>query len=243
MDIGIGVCSYQRPELATDTCRDILNTVDSSKHHITTVCSLDDENVLGYEWVSKNFNLIYGKNKGVAANKNRILKYLEGNDFIFIAEDDIKFNKPGWVDVFIKAEELTKFQHFNYIVSNYREFIKRTVSYGDISVGDSGPYVNGVLMVMSKKCLEIVGGFDERYGRYGYEHVDYTNRCKKAGIHPSFNFHVMEVSSYIDWTHSKSCLSDKEKEICIKQNEKIFHEQNKVIYNDSYKKAQYQCWT
>jgi GT2 family glycosyltransferase len=239
MNIGIGVCSYKRPELATNTCKSILATIDRSINTITTVCSLDDSDATGYDWIAENFNLIHGKNEGISYNKNRLIKYLEGNDYIFLAEDDILFLKPGWTDLYIKACVITGYQHFNYIVSDYRAYIKRTIQYEDITLGDSGSYVNGILMMMSKKCIETVGGFDERYKKYGYEHVDYTNRCKKAKLYPEFNIHIMEATPYIDWIHSESCFSEEEKKLSIKNNAKLFHAPVESIYNGSYKEAAY----
>jgi GT2 family glycosyltransferase len=243
MNIGIGVCSYRRPELATNLCKSILDTIDKSEYNITTVCSLDDTNTAGYEWISKNFNLIYGDNKGISKNKNRIIKHLYNNDFIFIAEDDIVFFKKGWLDLYLRAIEVTGFQHFNFILPIYRDNIKRTIKYDDITIGDSGPYVNGVLMVMSKKCLDLVGGFDDRYDRYGYEHVNYTNRCTKAGLYPDFNMHVMQTSKYLDWVASTSCLSEEDKQASLRVNSKLYFSPIKEIYNDSYKKAEYRCMT
>lgn len=241
MNIGIGVCSYKRPELATNTCKSILATIDRSTHNITTVCSLDDIDATGYDWVIKNFNLIHGKNEGISYNKNRLIRYLDGNDYIFLAEDDILFLKPGWVDIYIKACVITGYQHFNYIVSDYRKYIKRTIPFKDITIGDSGPYVNGVFMVMSKECIKLVGGFDNRYIKYGYEHADYTKRCKKAKIYPEFHTHIMEASDFIEWLPSKSCLSEEEKKEGIQINSKIFNAPVINIYNDFYKKAAYTC--
>jgi GT2 family glycosyltransferase len=239
MNIGVGVCSYKRPELATNTCKSILGTIDRTKHTITTICSVDDSDISGYEWISQNFSLIHGENKGIAYNKNRLLKYLEGNDVIFLAEDDIIFSKEGWIDLYLQAIHYTGFQHFNFIVPDYQTFIKRTVSYEGITLGDSGAYVNGVLMVISKTCMERVGGFDNRYLRYGYEHADYTNRCKAAGVYPTFHIHVMEATPYIMWIPSASCIPEEEKKIYIKHNAKLFHSKLEKIYNDSYKEVTY----
>ena len=223
MNIGIGVCSYKRPELATNTCKSILDTIDRTKHTITTVCSVDDLDISGYEWISQDFNLIRGENKGIAYNKNRLLKYLEKNDVIFLAEDDIIFLKEGWIDLYLKAIEVTGYQHFNFIVSAYQKFITRTIPYEGITLGDTGPYVNGVLMVITKECLQKVGGFDIRYLKYGYEHADYSKRCKSAKIYTEFHIHVMEASPYVGWLPSISCISEEEKKQYIAYNAKLFH--------------------
>jgi GT2 family glycosyltransferase len=242
MKIGIGVCSYNRPEMATQVCKDILNTIDKNKYEIKTICSVDDENINGYEWVKDNFGLIYGQNGGISVNKNRLISYLSDCDFIFISEDDITFKKEGWIDIYLKAIEVSKYQHFNYIVSDYRKHIKQALQYKEgINLGITGGYVNGVLMVMSKKCIETVGGFDLRYMKYGYEHADYTRRCAIANIYPKFHVHVMEVTDYIDWIHTASCISEEEKKRCISYNTTIFNQKVTNIFSPyntvEYKKA------
>ena len=224
MKIGIGVCSYNRPEMATQVCKDILNTVDKSKYEVKTICSVDDVKLDGYDWIKDNFGLIYGPNGGIPVNKNRIIKYLSDCDVMFLSEDDITFVKEGWIDAYLKALRVTRFQHFNYIVSDYRKYITKALQYPEgVQLGITGHYVNGVLMVMTKKCIETVGGFDLRYKKYGYEHADYTRRCMMANMYPKFHVHVMETSEYIDWIHSESCISEEDKKKYIEYNSKLFN--------------------
>lgn len=230
MKIGIGVCSYKRPDLATKVCNDILKTVDQSKYEIQTVCSVDDTDITGYEEVAEKFGLIYAPNGGIPVNKNRLLHYLQDNDVVFISEDDICFKKPGWIDVYLKAIEETGFQHFNYIVSDYRKYITKALKYENVHLGLCGGYVNGVLMVMTKKCIESVGGFDERYKMYGYEHADYTRRCQLAGMYHTEHVHVMEATPFIDWVHCPSVINESDKQQYINYNAKIFHSALKQIH-------------
>jgi GT2 family glycosyltransferase len=231
MKIGIGLCSYNRPELATQTCKSLLNTIDRSKYEIKTICSVDDTNLTGYDWIKDNFGIIYGPNGGIPVNKNRIIKYLSDCDYIFLSEDDITYLKEGWIDMYIKAIRVTQFQHFNYIVSDYREYIQRILKYPEnINLGITGAYVNGVLMVMSKKCIDTVGGFDLRYKTYGYEHADYTRRCAMAKLYPPQHVHVMETSDFIHWGHSESSIKEEDKKKFINYNAKLFHSPINKIY-------------
>lgn len=224
LNIGIGICSYKRPELAKKISKEILDTIDMEKHNIQTVCCVDDVDISGYEEVKSNFNLIYGVNSGISVNKNRILKYLRNSDIIFLCEDDITFIKKGWIDIYVDAIQVTGIQHFNYIVSDYRKYITKVLKYNDnISLGITGPYVNGVLMVMTKKCIDTVGGFDMRYKKYGYEHAEFTRRCSLNNIYPSQHIHLMSASDYIDWTHSESVIINSEKQEYINYNAKLFH--------------------
>ena len=38
------------------------------------------------------------------------------------------------------------------------------------------------MLYINRKCLDIVGGFDESFEGYSYEHVDYSNRVFNAGL-------------------------------------------------------------
>jgi len=208
MKIGIGVCSYKRPALATRVCKQILGTIDPSKYQIKTICSLDDLDKRGYDWIEKNFGLITAPNKGIAVNKNRLLIHLQDCDVIFLIEDDIQFVKSGWVDLYLSALQQTNYQHFNFLTSAYTPHLKKIEKIGEVTLGYSQEYVNGVLMILTKQCLRRVGGFDIRFGIYGFEHVNYTKRCIKAGLHPPDFLHVMESSKYIHWSPTKSIIAE-----------------------------------
>ena len=39
-------------------------------------------------------------------------------------------------------------------------------------------------MFLTKEAVEKVGAFDERFGRYGFEHADYSDRIHSAGLTP-----------------------------------------------------------
>lgn len=239
MKIGIGVCSYNRPVMATDVCKGILNTIDKNKYELKTICSVDSDNISGYEWIKDNFGLIYGPNSGISTNKNRLIKYLSDCDIIVISEDDITFTKEGWLDLYIDAINTTKIQHFNYICSEYRKYITQILKFNEkVMLGNCGGWVNGVLMVMTKKCIDTVGGFDLRFKTYGFEHADFTRRCVLAGMYPKFHVHLMSTSEYIDWVASESCISKEDKSKFIEYNAKIYHSPVTSIYQ-SFKEAQY----
>lgn len=230
MKIGIGVCTYKRPVLATRVCKQILETINSKKHNIQTICSLDDVDSTGYEWISKNFGLITAPNRGVSINKNRLLNYLQDCDVIFLVEDDIEFIKSDWIDLYLKVINETNFQHLNFITSAYIPFIQKIEQKNGYSLGYSKDYVNGVLMVITKQCLKRVGGFDIRFGNYGFEHVNYTKRCIKAGLHPPEFLHVMESSEYIHWTPTVSTITEQSKIQFLKKSNLAFTKKIRNIF-------------
>jgi hypothetical protein len=51
-------------------------------------------------------------------------------------------------------------------------------------------HVRGCMLYLDRKVLDVVGGFDERYGKAMFEHTDYSNRIHNSGL---TSFRVMDV--------------------------------------------------
>jgi hypothetical protein len=43
------------------------------------------------------------------------------------------------------------------------------------------------MIFLTKDIIERVGAFNEAYGMYGYEHVEYSIRCKMSELSPHHN--------------------------------------------------------
>lgn len=225
MKIGIGVVSYKRPKECKEVCEAILNTVDTKKHEIQTICSLDSEDKTGYEWVESNFGLVNGPNKGVAVNKNRALKIIKDNEVVFLFEDDFKPRKEGWIELYIKAMVETNMQHFNHIRLDHRDKMLGQQRYPTITL----VYYErntAQLMVFTDKVIETIGAFDSNFGLYGYEHCDYTARCKKMSlcspINPCCHHFVLESDLYFKEMCVEPCLDKQTIEQSTKKADKYY---------------------
>lgn len=181
MKIGIGVISYKRPKECQEVCRGILSTIDKSLGNYTFVCAVDQEDISEYKEVAKIFPIINGKNAGVAMNKNRALWRLQGCDIVFLLEDDFKPIQHGWVELYLTAVKETNMQHFNHIRLDHRDKLYKVIKMPSFTIGI---YERNTaqLMVMTKEVIKTIGAFDISYGKFGYEHSDYTRRCKLAGL-------------------------------------------------------------
>jgi GT2 family glycosyltransferase len=225
MDIGIGVVSYKRPKECTKVCQGILETINQTEHNFQLVCSLDQEDTTGYEWVMKNFKLISGKNKGVASNKNKALKRLQNNDIIFLFEDDLVPKKKGWIDLYLKAIDETGMHHFNHSSLIHRDKLLKIVRSRSFILC---LYEKNAaqLMVMTRKVIDEVGAFDERYGKFGFEHSDYTRRCKTAGLcnppHHDMHPFILESCLYFEELNIPRTLSPNEIETHTNEAHKIY---------------------
>ncbi len=214
--VGVGVCTYNRPDRALSLVKAIRDTTDN----VNLICSIDGGDFLKYDLENINSlcdNLLIGKNDGVVVNKNRLLVYLQDCDFIFLIEDDLLPIKKGWIDKYLEVIEKTGYQHLNYIHGLARSCkIKEDRISNDITL----EYFNdlgGGLMIITKDCLQRVGLFDPRYKYYGYGHCDYTRRCRMAGLYPSDgngNPHIKDIDNYLymDPTiPSSMSISDRDK--------------------------------
>ena len=195
--VGVGLCTYNRPGKALQVAKAIRNTTKD----IYLVVSIDGGDVLKYDLIEMGKycdEIILGKNEGVVKNKNRLITYLQGCDYIFLIEDDLVPIKEGWVELYIKAMQATSYHHLNFIHLLARDKMISQRVAGGINIAY---YKNlgGALMIFTKKCLSLVGLFDPKYKFYGYCHCDYTRRCQLAGMYPKdFGHpHLVDIDKYL----------------------------------------------
>lgn len=113
--------------------------------------------------------------KGVAYSKNECLRALQNCEHIFLFDDDCFPIADGWAEAFYNHG----YRHLMYLC-NWGQ-IKRI---GNINGVEYFNNCAGVFMYLHKSCVEKVGAFNEKFGRYGFEHADYSIRVHKSGITP-----------------------------------------------------------
>jgi len=227
MKIGIGVTTYKRP----NECKQVLDSICrtlSGEHEYTMICSVDHEDDGSYSGkIPNGFNVLFHENGGVAANKNRLLSRLKDNDLVFIFEDDILTRTKGWVDVILTAIKETGMKHYNYIRLDHRTDLYKIARTPSLTIGFYKKNT-AQLMVFTKEVIEKVGAFDPRFGKYGFEHSDYTRRCKGAGFcvpsHHDIHPHIFDLDIFIEEMNVEPCynLTDRTK----------FSEEGNKIYMD-----------
>lgn len=114
---------------------------------------------------------------GVAKAKNECLRILNDCDHIFLFDDDCFPISRGWQNIFIGAANNSNYKHFNYLVRTQTirpiECFEGTniVAYNNTA---------GCMMYLTKEVVEKVGAFNEKFGKYGFEHAEYSLRVQKA---------------------------------------------------------------
>lgn len=142
--------------------------------------------------------------KGVASAKNECLRELKDCDYVFLFDDDCFPIKEGWAQMFIDAHNATGCHHFSYL-HDYLHIRKVNQLDNGVSYYNNSA---GCMMFLTKDVIERVGAFNEAFGLYGYEHVEYSVRCKLAGLAPHHNvcpddapdyIYSMDLDSYADF--------------------------------------------
>lgn len=197
--IGIGLCTYNRPDKALQTARAIKETTQD----VNLMCSIDGGDFSKYkfeEFIKLGYEIVIGENQGVVRNKNRIINYLQDCDYIFIIEDDLTPVKAGWVEKYIEALQCTGYDHINFVPEMARATKVKERKYSDSITLIYYGLLSGQLMVMTNKCIQQVGILDPEYKFYGHGHTDYTRRCQQAKLYASSEEghpHVMDIDDYL----------------------------------------------
>ena len=214
MRVGLGLTANDRPQMLAECLQSIYKHTDMSN---VTLYVADD-----------TFDKV-----GVAKKKNECLRALKDNDFIFLLDDDVKIIKDGWIEFFVESKQnhllfLNRGLHQKKAIEdnlfNENE-LKYTVEY----YHDCG----GVFLFMTKEVIEKVGAFNEKFEKYGFEHCEYSIRI----LGEQNNYPMLKRTDEYIFAHDystyghKSSITEKEKQICIKNNwTKFFNEPIKKIY-------------
>ncbi len=147
------------------------------------------EDLMAEHWVSDGHNpnvvvrdaFLGMRNLGVAGNSNRALKwFMDGgwdhlclcNDDLHVLGDFVAFYKQAHEDL---GPGCFCFNDF-WDSPTHRWIIARSRGYR-IKVF---PRMTGIMMSLLRRTVNKVGYFDTRFGKFGEEHCDYTNRIRFA---------------------------------------------------------------
>lgn len=190
--IGLGVITYNR--LASlKVCLQSIEKFASEPYKLVIV---DDGSKDGTERFLREhrYFCVLGHNVGVAGNKNRALSALRDCENIFLIEDDARILRRGWERLFLEASKATAEQHFSFCSEPLKQDIKREVPPYTVVYRTAW---RGYFLFLTREVLLRVGGFDLRFGRYGYEHVDFTYRVWKAGLTRGLNPHLLQSDPFV----------------------------------------------
>ncbi len=212
-NIGVGILSYNR-------FSSLKRLIESIKQHTdlkrTTVFISDESDNFTNEqkeWLkSQDMCVMLSQPRlGVAGNTNRLLKCLDRFRWKIVLNDDVEILKPGWEHFYAEAMIRTGVQHFCYRepgVYGAKEDDGKVRHVGGIPIWTIDTKPHGAVLAFTHSAFEAVGYFDESFGIYGMEHVDWSTRvARKLGVS---GFHDAVGSENFYKIHSeKSVIVDR----------------------------------
>lgn len=186
MKIGIGLTTHNRPNTFSKALQNIVRYAPLG----SKIVVVDDASVVPASQVSSFECIIYFRfeqNVGIAHAKNKCFELLDDCDHIILFDDDTWPIADNWWKPYVESKE----PHLMYI---FQDFIKprlhdTTIVYQDSNIIASS-HPRGCMLYYSKECLRKVGGMDQVFGKWGYEHGDLSNRIFNSGI---TSFRYMDV--------------------------------------------------
>lgn len=173
--IGIGITTRNRPGQASEIVRRIRDLTPSAA--IVVVDDASDEPVHIYGATVYRFD----ENVGIARAKNKCLEVLDDCEHIFLFDDDAYPIVEDWWKPYVESPE----PHLMYVFEDLAgprklRDIKRLYADSQHEAW-SGP--RGVMLyIHAPTVLPVVGGLDPIFGKWGYEHGDWSNRIFNAGL-------------------------------------------------------------
>jgi len=160
---------------------------------------------------------------GIANSKNKCLALLKGYKRIFLFDDDCFPIQANWWKPFIDGGE----HHYTYGCHPPIEIEKH------IDGKTWWKDVLGCFMMVDQVVLRKVGGMDNKFGYWGYEHAEYSQRIFYAGLTPYPYITPSDIKKYIysldmfgsygdfEWDHGSS-VPKAEKNRLVEENYVIY---------------------
>ena len=184
--LGIGITTHNRKAVLQETL-EAIDRHSSRPYHLVIVSdhSTDGTDDFLREFrpgpACRAYSLVFPKTPlGPARAKNACLQELSDCQFILLLDDDCRPRHDDWLDFFWEAHQATDIHHFSYLTDVHgipREHVWR--GHTVLSYPQSG----GVLMTVTPRMLDEIGGFNAQYRGYGhYFHASYSIRAQRAGL-------------------------------------------------------------
>lgn len=212
-NIGVGILSYNR----LGSIQRLIASIRKHTNLTSTTVFVSDESSIPEvrNWLSQQPDIIcvFGDSRlGVAGNTNRLLKCLSRFKYKLLLNDDVEIMSNGWDSFYFKAMERTKLHHFCF---------KQVGIYGATTSGETrkdydGTIIKtihekpqGAIMALDHFAFETAGYFDEKFGIYGFEHVDWSRRVALSGIQKSGYHDVVGSEKYFRIWNEESAVENR----------------------------------
>lgn len=213
-NIGIGILTYNRPSSLKRLVNSILKYTDIYKTtiFISDDGSTDKEQIAYLNQLRDSGIVILKNNKqiGVAGNSNRLMRCLSRFANKILLNDDVEILKSGWDSFYFDAMKRTGYHHFCYRQPGVYGAEKGTsLSINGIVLNVVNDKPHGAVLAFDHAAFSKIGYFDEQFGQYGMEHVDWSARIADSKLQPQGFFDVNAASMYFVVHQEQSAVENR----------------------------------
>jgi hypothetical protein len=247
MKIGIAITTFERPK-----------TLKLALKYFNKNTFANENEPVEFHYHIQHFYPL--KHKSIAEVKNLCLKALMQNscDYLFLFDDDCFPCHKDWWRVFIENHLRTEQHHLLFTVTDPPS---TPVSVARKKLGEENGLnifrnTQGCCLFLTKQAVMAVGGFDESFSLYGYEHEQYSLRIFTAGLNtiapflsiPGIENYIWsldvqggarflhELGSEYDQKHDRprTSISLKQMQVSLAKNKEIFEKTCKILIPLNY---------
>lgn len=199
LKIGVAISTYDRPERLLET---VLAWVEHTPLQWPIVVVDDASTVPLPKLPERVYVYRMEENAGIAAVKNKSIELLEdrGVQHMFLSDDDHYPTTDSWWAGYVNhSEPHLMYQFWDFASKPFMGTNK--VIYENDSIRAYAESRGCMIYIDADIVLPVVGGLDTYFGRWGYEHTEWSDRMHSAGLtsfryadHPDSgeHFHSMD---------------------------------------------------
>lgn len=226
--IGIGVTSHNRHSVTKHTLARIKQHMPAG----TKLVVVDDASTVEPDFpVDHRFPY----NVGIAQAKNKCLALLEGCDHVFLFDDDTYPTNDDWWRAYVESPEA----HLMYTFIDFAngKSLGDTVVVHRDSQHVAYSHARGCMLYFSRAALDAVGGFDPSFGKWGWEHINFSDRIHAAGLTTFPYMDVADPKIYSSDEHRtvSTTVAGNERNTCISRNAALYNQRKGSPYFADYR--------
>lgn len=222
--IGIGICTYNRRELLKTLILRVRETVKEKYDLFVADDGSTDDTVPMLQRMKIEYES--GKHDGIAWNKNKIINRFKEYDYLFILEDDLLILKEGWVSHFIEASKVSGYNWIGFLQGGLYGTKHSMEQFGEYHF-EQRQYDGDVIRFLTKKTIQVCGGYNPMFRGAGWEHGEYSFRIRSTALNKGAKGELSLISAqqYLSIRNIPSTTRSKEGEC----NEGIVYDTQKSL--------------
>lgn len=212
-DVGVGILSFNRLPCIKKLLESIRQYTDMTRTTVFVSDESTDQAVK--EWLRQQSDIVLLDNDerlGVAGNSNRLLRCLSRFKHKLLLNDDVVVLRDGWDVFYFEKMRQTGYHHFCYRQAGVygardADGALKEVAGSTIQTIQEKPH--GSIIALDHEAFKTAGYFDERFGTYGMEHVDWSRRISLSGIQPNGYHDVCGSEAFFKIDHTESAVTNR----------------------------------